>query len=185
MCGPWGRGAHLLRAPVRPRRSRCTSCVRRAPLSGGPCSTQPPSPTQLEEEFLVRTEGPRVLPLWIRSSWQACPRGPLEQRPQGSRRRQLHHSPCTPSRPASRCQEGAGPLHQRSEEGRPGRGLLLHLLPAPPEDPLKLRWPDLNVLAMPPRTDIRPSCQVRTAVGPGWSSRRGQDAAPAREGCPA
>uniref|UniRef100_A0A8C2RXT7 Uncharacterized protein n=1 Tax=Capra hircus TaxID=9925 RepID=A0A8C2RXT7_CAPHI len=39
-------------------------------------------------------------------------------------------------------------------------------------------------LAMPPRTDIRPSCQVRTAVGLGWRRSEGKTQPQPGGGCP-
>lgn len=124
------------------------------PLTRWDLQHQPPSPKQLEEEFLVRSWDPLhitspfyIKPSWI--SWASLLLAVLEEELQGC------PHPCS--------EDGRG-----EKEAGKGDQMLTHLLLSPPtarRSPQTLSTLKTWIsLVMPPRTDTRPSCQVRTAV---------------------
>ena len=160
------------------------------PLSRQALQHRPPSPTQLEEEFLVRTRAPRVTAFL---DWEQLAGLSLwalgRENPRGSRKEKAPPSALHPIQTRLLMPGGEqGPSTRKAGEGRLQRGpLLTHLLPAPargsPQTSSALKtW---IFLAMPPRTDIRPSCQVRTAVGLGWWRSGGETQPQPGGGCPA
>lgn len=135
------------------------------PLTRWALQHQPPSPEQLEEEFMVRAWGPLCPP----DSEAASRQGPTWHCGQSSGRARLR-SPTPPTRPE--------PPHPTARAALPGRGggrrgpkpLLTHSLPprptrrSPPTSSAPKTW---IFLATHPRTGTRPSCQVRPAQGAG------------------
>lgn len=113
------------------------------PLSRQALQHRPPSPTQLEEEFLVRTRAPRVTALldWEQlaglSPWVLG-----RQNPRGSRKEKAPPSALHPIQ-TRLLMLGTRPLHQGSGGREATKGATAHTPPPPPppEDPLKLRQP--------------------------------------------
>ena len=168
------------------------------PLTRRALQHQPPSPKQLEEEFLVRTWGPlritalpnqesQLVPLY--PGLRACPLWALGRESPGVSRKEpaqapssaLHHIWTRVLMPGGNSWVPA--LLGKVEGEEAGRGLAVHLLPPParrsPQTLSALKtW---IFLAMPPRTDTRPSCQVRTAAG-AWGWRRSEGKTQPRPG---
>ena len=158
------------------------------PLSRQALQHRPPSPTQLEEEFLVRTRAPESLPFWIRSSWQACPRGPLGDRTPGALgRRRLHPLPAPHSDLPPDARRERAPSTREVGEGRPGRGpLLTHLLPRPRQRiPSNFVSPeDLDIPGHASKDRYKTILPSKDCGGAGVEAFRGQDMASSRTGLP-
>lgn len=158
------------------------------PLSRQALQHRPPSPTQLEEEFLVRTRAPRVTaPLDQEQLAGLSPWALGRQNPRGSRKETAPPSPCTPSRPASRCQEGTGPLHQRSGGREAGKGAAAHTPTPHPRQRIPSNFvspEDLNIPGHASKDRYKTILPSKDCGGAGVEALRGQDAAPARRGLP-
>lgn len=131
------------------------------PLTRWTLQHQPPSPKQLEEEFLVRIWGPShiALPFHIRPSWipwASLLLGILRKELQGAGEKVF------PILALPVCAEGGMGEKEAGKEGQ----RLTHLSPTIRRSPQTLSTPKTWIsLAMPPKTDTRPSYQVRSTVG--------------------
>lgn len=183
---PGGRGAHLLCAHAPGGHAALPAHGRAPPQPAGPAAP-PAQPHAAGRGIPGENEGPPShCPSGLGAAGRPVPVGPWETEPQGLQEGEGSTlCPAPHPDPPPDAGNEAPPPGKRGEGGYKGGHCSHTSSPAPargsPQTSSALKtW---IFLVMPPRTDIRPSCQVRTAVGLGWR-RSGGETASARRGLP-